>query len=279
MRGKGAEPLFKSVAAQLRTYLSEQNLGPGDVIEPERLLVERFGVSRITLRRAIDLLVDDHVLVRRQGLGTFVGSQRISYPVIGLHSTRDIAKAHGVEAEIKIVKFEVGQATSRERVWLDLPARARVVRFVRCDYLRGEPISVAECVIPARLANALSADELEHRSTYELIEASTGVRFTSARQTLRSEPAAGEVAGLLKVAAGRPLFVVERTSFGRDGVPLERFKIFYLHDYAECEMELSREPHGRLEEMVGAAFRYSGASDGDGRPRSMSTRDSAPKQR
>src|SRR5713101_9237855 len=69
------DPLYAQVASALRhRILVEEALSPGDVIPPERVLVGDFGVSRITLRRAIDVLVDEHLLVRRRGLGTFVAS-------------------------------------------------------------------------------------------------------------------------------------------------------------------------------------------------------------
>src|SRR5262249_3180793 len=82
------DPLYAQIASALRhRILVEEALSPGDAIPPERVLVDDFGVSRITLRRAIDLLVDEHILVRRRGLGTFVASPKVPYPLVGLHST------------------------------------------------------------------------------------------------------------------------------------------------------------------------------------------------
>src|SRR5262249_8957570 len=150
--------------------LVEEALSPGDAIPPERVLVDDFGVSRITLRRAIDLLVDEHILVRRRGLGTFVASPKVPYPLVGLHSTRDIARAHGLSLDVQIIDYEVRRATSAERAKLQLPARSAVVSFTRQDLLEQQPLSIAECVLPQVFAEVLSPDDLVLHSTYDLIE-------------------------------------------------------------------------------------------------------------
>jgi GntR family transcriptional regulator len=251
------DPLYARVASSLRRrILVEDALSPGDVIPPERVLVEELGVSRITLRRAIDLLVDEHILIRRRGLGTFVASPKIPYPLVGLHSTRDIARAHGLTLDVKILDYEIAKATDAERAKLELGKRESVVRFARQDVLEGRPLSIAECVLPSRLADALSKEELVERSTYDLVESRTEIRLSRGRQTLLAAGAEPRVARLLHVPKNYPLFVIDRVTYSTDDVPIEWGRISYPNENIECLIELFREPANRHERATGFALRF-----------------------
>ncbi len=250
------EPLYLQVADVLRSRIAEHGIEPGTAIEPESVLVKELGVSRVTLRRAIDILVDEQLLVRRQGSGTFVASRRITYPLVGLHSTRDLARAHGIELKVKIDERRVVRASAAERRQLRLGTGERVIRFVRRDVRGREMICVAECSLPARFADCLSTEALRAASSYELIERAHGIRVTTARQVMRAEPASGRVARLLGVRAGGPVFVLERVTFERGGMPVEWAMLSYRHDRAEYAVELAREPAGRSELPTNVVLRF-----------------------
>jgi GntR family transcriptional regulator len=252
------EPLYVRTAAEIRRRLPGLGLKPGDPIEPERVLVHELGVSRITLRRAIDLLVDEHLLVRRQGVGTFVASPKITYPLVGLHSTRDIARAHGLSLDVSILVYETGTATSEERDRLELRRGSSVLRFERCDAVAGNPISISACVLPATLADGITPEALVRHSTYELIESSHPVKVTSARQILRAAGASPRLARLLSVHRGAPVLILDRVTFDASGTPIEWAVVSYPHDRAECVVELARQPGGRRESATGVVVQYPG---------------------
>jgi GntR family transcriptional regulator len=251
------DPLYARIAASLRhRILVEEGLSAGDVIPPERVLVEEFGVSRITLRRAIDLLVDEHILVRRRGLGTFVAAPKVPYPLLGLHSTRDIARAHGLSLNVRILNYEIGRASKEERAKLELPPRKPVVRFVRQDLLEEQPLSIAECVLPGAFASILRPDELARHSTYDLIESDSEVRISRARQILLAAGASKSVGRLLRVPTNYPLFVIDRVTYGTNDVPVEWGRISYPNENIECLVELFREPANRQERATGFVLRF-----------------------
>src|SRR5262245_50478155 len=160
------EPLYVNAAERIRQRVRELDLRPGDLIEPERVLLEELGVSRVTIRKAVDLLVEEHLLVRRQGIGTFVASPKITYPLAGLHSTREVLQAHGINLDVRIVEYAVGRPSATARQRLELARGERVVRFVRCDSSGGQAICAAEVVVPERLAAALSEEALLTSSSY-----------------------------------------------------------------------------------------------------------------
>jgi GntR family transcriptional regulator len=244
--------LYERVAGRLRQRLAVRE--PGELIEPERVLVDELGVSRVTLRRAIDLLVDEQLLVRRQGVGTFVAAPKVTHPLGGLHSTRDVAAADGLVLTSEILRHTIGPARADERVRLGLGRGARVLRFVRRDRAAGRALAIAACALPAELASGLTADALAEHSTYELLERHHSVRVVRARQALRAEPASAHTARLLGVARGRPLLVLDRVTVDASGRALESAIVSYPHDRAECVVELTRE--GWREAPTGLAIHY-----------------------
>jgi GntR family transcriptional regulator len=194
--------------------------------------------------------------VRRQGVGTFVASPRVTYPLVGLHSTRDIVRAHDLALEVVIVEYETRIATSKERSRLQLAPGERVLWFVRSDVVESESLSVSECVIPERFAPALAREEVAERSTYELIEEKYDVQLTRARQTLRADEASARVAGILGIRRGEPVFVLDRLTFDAKEEPVEWAFISYRHDRVECVVELRRQSAGRRESATDAVVRY-----------------------
>src|SRR5258708_4776424 len=131
------EPLYAKTAASIKQSIQAGGLKPGDRIEAEDALSAKYGVSRITLRRAIELLIKDGLLIRRHGVGTFVTSPRLTYPLIGLHSTRDLFRAYGWTVDARIVEWDVAQPTREERTFLQLPTTKQVLRFLRSHLLWG----------------------------------------------------------------------------------------------------------------------------------------------
>ena len=91
-------PLYVRVANAIREAVVAADLKPGDALPPECLLVRDFEVSRVTLRKAVDLLASEGLVVRRQGLGTFLAAPKVRHPHVGLYSTREIAGFFGLQS-------------------------------------------------------------------------------------------------------------------------------------------------------------------------------------
>lgn len=238
------EPLYAKVAAGIKQSILSDGLSPGDRIEPEDVLALKYGVSRVTLRRAIELLIEEGLLLRRHGIGTFVTSPRLTDPLIGLHSTRDLFRAYGWKVEARIVDWEVVRPTATERARLQLLTDKKVVRFVRCDVVGRVPAGVVQAVVPSRFAGVVDRDSLSKASSYDLLDGVEGLRLSGAHQVLRAAGASETVAKHLRVRRGFPIFVLERTTFDASGVPVEWAVVSYRHDWVEFSIDLSRQPFG-----------------------------------
>jgi GntR family transcriptional regulator len=251
---KAGAALYERVAAALRERILRE-LSAGDAIEPELVLAEQLNVSRVTLRRGVQLLIDEGLLVRRQGIGTFVAAPRMSYPLLGLHSTRDIGEAHDLKPVVEIIESSVVEADDKERKHLRLKPGAKVLRFVRVDRIRNVPVAVAQCALPSNIAEDVTAEELAHSSTYELVEKKRGTRVTRAHQVMRADAASPLIAELLHITEGDPVLVLERVTFDDADQVIELGTVTYRHDLMECSIELTRQPSGRHETNTHVALR------------------------
>jgi len=220
--GPAFSPLYQQIKALLTRSLQGGEWKPGESIPSEVELAARFKVSQGTVRKAIDELATENLLVRRQGKGTFVAThaeQRVQYRFLRL--TPDDGKAGGMERRFLDCRrmrppFEVVQA-------LDLKAGEVAVQVRRLLVARGLPVVLDDIWLPGSLFKGLTAERLtDYRGPmYGLFETEFGVRMIRAEEKIRALAARPEEAALLDVAPGSPLLHVERLSFTYGDRPVE----------------------------------------------------------
>lgn len=221
-------PLYLELARRLREGILHGNFQ--DALPPERALSEAFGVSRDSVRKALDLLEEEGLVVRRQGSGTFV-AKRATFRT-RLRGFSEEMEALGMKPSTKVLGVEKGPATPEEAMALGLSPGEEVLRLVRLRLADGEPMALERATLPA-----WALDEAPPGSLYQALEAK-GLRPVRALQRLRAV-AAREEARLLGVEPGSPLLHLERISYLRDGKPVERVKSWYRADRYELLVELS----------------------------------------
>lgn len=186
---------------------------PGDAIPSEAELAARFSVSQGTVRKAIDEMAAENLLVRRQGKGTFVATHsdpRSYYRFLRLVPD-DGDQAHSASEPLScrtaVAAPEVAKA-------LGLKAGDPVIEVERLLRFRGEPVVLDQIYLVGELFAGLDLDRLHgDRSLYSLFESDYGVRMIRAEERLRAVGADAHSAALLGVAEGEPLLLVERTTF------------------------------------------------------------------
>jgi GntR family transcriptional regulator len=207
-------PLYRQIAALLVKSLQGGEWAPGEAIPSELDLAARFKVSQGTVRKAIDELAADNLLVRRQGKGTFVAThaeERTQYRFLRLAT--DDGLAQGLDRRfIDCRRLRAGAEVARA---LSLKAGDAVVQIKRVLSLRGEPVVLDEIWLPGALFKGLTAERLaDYRGPmYALFETEFGVRMIRAEEKIRAVAAHGESAALLDVAPGTPLLAVDRLSY------------------------------------------------------------------
>ena len=234
------EPLYVRVAAAIRAHIDQQALPPGAPLPSEFRLCELTGVSRVTLRHAVDELVKAHVVVRQRGIGSFVAKPQITQLLADLQSTRELFGDSVAGISSSIVEHRAGRATAHEAQVLRLRAKASIMRFTRVDAHSGKPFGVVEFVIPKSYAKHFTVEALSASSSYRLFS-KLEVFPDRAVQRVRAEAAQPGTAEILGLAAGDPVLTLERTTFDRSGVPIEWGVATYRADTMEFEISLRKD--------------------------------------
>ena len=215
-------PLYQQIKALMLSSLQRAEWGPGEAIPSEIELAARFKVSQGTVRKAIDELAAENLLVRRQGKGTFVAThaeERVQFRFLRLMpddgEPTNMAR-HLIDCKRQRAPAEIARA-------LHLRAGDPVIRVRRVLASRGTPIVLDDIWLPAHLFKGLTAQRLaDHRGPmYGLFEAEFGVRMIRAEEKIRAIAADAASAALLAVAPGAPLLSVERLSLTYGDKPVE----------------------------------------------------------
>ena len=207
-------PLYRQIRALLTRSLETGEWRPGEVIPSESELAVRFGVSQGTVRKAIDEMVSEHLLVRRQGKGTFVASHADPRSVFRFLSIR---ANEGELPPLKSVPLECWRAKAGADVarvlGIDLGASVIVVR--RLLRFGNTPVVFDELYLPGELFGDLTLDVLKNStvSLYNLFESRFAVPMVRAEEKLSAVSADRLSAELLQVTEGSPLLLVERVSY------------------------------------------------------------------
>ena len=229
-----AQPLYQQLQRALRKAIESGALRPDDALPSERQLAAELGVSRITVRKAIDGLADKGLLVRRQGSGNFVGA-RIEKNFAKLTSFSEDMRARGRVPSSQWLKKQDGQVSPDEAMRLALSPGAKVYRFNRLRFADEEPMSLEYCTIAA---SALPSLEAVDTSLYDALE-KAGSRPVRALQRLRALLLDDEQARLLEAKPGDAGLLVERVGYLRDGRAIEMSQSYYRGNTYEFVAELS----------------------------------------
>ncbi len=207
---------------QIRDALIGEIAGmePGETIATESELEKRFGVSRITVRKAMDALTAEGVLVRQQGRGTFVREPKLTHELNNITSWTEQLKALGYEPGTTHVECETTDPPMRIARMLKLRAE-RVVRLRRLRLADGEPVSIMINYLPERMIPGLVDSGMERESLYEQLEERYGLAPAEAVDTVETRKATEQEAELLKIQPWTPVISVTRVSYLADGSPLE----------------------------------------------------------
>jgi GntR family transcriptional regulator len=227
-------PLYQQLQRALRKAIEIQLLGPEDALPAERDLAADFNVSRITVRKALDGLVAEGLLVRRQGSGNFV-STRVQKNFAKLTSFSEDMRARGRTPRSVWLKRAQGTVTPEEALALRLSPGTPVLRFHRIRFADDAPMALEFATV---VASALPSLDAVDTSLYEALERS-GHRPVRALQRLRAVLLTEDQAELLKAKAGDPGLLVERLGSLRDGRAIEFSQSFYRGDIYDFVAELS----------------------------------------
>jgi len=226
MKKTAAAPSFRPLYEQIKILLTQSLVSgewkPGEAIPSELELASRFRVSQGTVRKAIDELAAENIVVRRQGKGTFVASHaEPSYQYRFLRVMPDSGEK--LHPQNLFFGLERGKATAEVAHALGLKPGANVLSFKRVMSFAGRPMILDEIVVPPNEFPGLTLAELEEYggSVYSFYESVFGVRMIRAEERVRAVAADSLASAHLKVEKGTPLLCVDRIAFTYGDKPVE----------------------------------------------------------
>jgi len=237
-------PLYARIEAVLAAEITGGDLKDDDQLPTEDSLIARFGVSRITVRRAIQNLVNRGLVEIRRGKGTFVAVAKITQDLKELSGFVEDMRALGRKPTARVIGKEIVTADPVVASQLALTRGERVVRIRRVRLSDGIPLSFDETYLPLEIGRKVITNNLRVEPIFSLLEHKYDVPLIEADYKLDAVPADREVAAALKVKQGSPIFRIERTSFSTGSRPVDYEKLHYRGDIVRFATRLVRKnPH------------------------------------
>lgn len=208
-------PLYFQVASQLEAAIESGELPPGARMDNEIALAEELGLSRPTMRQAIQYLVDKGLLVRKRGVGTHVARARVRRDV-GLTSLFDDLSESGQAPSTEVLSHAVRPVTGALAGALEVAEGTEVLALERLRLARGEPLAIMRNYVRLVGQAELTEERLRGHGLYELLRAA-GVTLGAAQQSIGARRATLAEARLLDETRGAPVLTVRRTTFDDHG--------------------------------------------------------------
>jgi GntR family transcriptional regulator len=233
-------PLYAQVQAALATSIADGSLVVGEQLPPENDLSERFGVSRTTIRKTVQTLVDRGLLEIRRGKGTFVAQPKITQELTHLTGFVEDMEAVGRRATARVLGTSVVAAGETVARQLAVRPGTLVVRIERVRLADGVPVSFDETYLPRDIGERVLRSDLEREPIFSVLEHTLKLPLAEAEYCLEAVSAEPEVARALGVEAGSPIFLIERTTYGPKRRPVDYEKLHYRGDQIRFVTRLAR---------------------------------------
>jgi GntR family transcriptional regulator len=229
-------PLYLQLADALRSRIADGAIRIGDALPSERELSDGIGVSRVTVRKSLDVLLREGLLSRRRGSGTYI-APRIEQPAALLAGFSSDMQVRGAAPGSILIEKSTGLPTPDEAMALGLAPDQPVHRLTRVRTADSEPLALERAVVPGQSLPSLDAVGV---SLYAALEAH-GARPVRGVQRLQASLASAQEAKLLSIPVGAAVLRIERRGFLANGTPVELTRSAYRGDRYDFMVEL-REP-------------------------------------
>lgn len=236
-------PLYQQIKGLILQSLQQGEWKPGEAIPSEMELAARFRVSQGTVRKAIDELAAENLVIRRQGKGTFVAThaeQQVQYRFLKLMPDSGDARVEG-PAQRKVMDCRRVRASADVARALSLRSGDPVIQARRILSFAGVPTILEDIWLPGQAFKGLTAEQLANYQgpTYAMFELDYGVRMVRAEEKIRAVLPDTDQAAWLQVPLSTPLLSVERVAYTYNDVPMELRRGLYLTDTHHYRNELS----------------------------------------
>ncbi|MGD2145042.1 MAG: GntR family transcriptional regulator [Anaerolineae bacterium] len=223
-------PLYQQLYDILRDRIRQGEWEPGDLIPPEPELMDCYDVSRTTVRQTLDMLVNENLIYREQGRGTFVAHPTVEQALVRIISFTDDMRRRGREPGTVVLSSVVIPASGEIADRLEIEPGDELAYIKRLRLADGEAMSVEEShLVHQHCPGILDGDYASHSLRHALAER-YDIHWSRATQTIRAIPAPAQLSSALSIPRRAPLLYIERVSYSRQNTPVEFLRIYYRSD-------------------------------------------------
>lgn len=217
-----ADPLYVQLASRLADAISSGLFGPGQQLPPESALMRDLGISRVTVRQAIQLLTRNGQVTSRRGKGTFVARASFHQDLSSLQGFQEALRRQGIEPQTELLEF----SASAGRIDKSVPqGLALPVRLRRRYCVDREPFAIVEAFLPAE-TQTLGAQRARHLAVYDILQQYLGLRIGKADVAIQCARPPARVATELDLPARTHVLLMSRTSYTVAGAACEHMRIY-----------------------------------------------------
>lgn len=232
-------PIYIQIEEQLKQQIQQGDFAVGTAIPSERELTESFGVSRMTVRQSITNLVNDGLLYREKGRGTFVASPKVEQPLNGLTSFTEDMESRGMVPSSKLIGFEILEPESDVAEDLQLTHGDQVYFVERIRFADDKPMAIERTYLPVKRFPYLTEDSFQG-SLYAIIENNQQLKISRATQRMEAGLVKKEDADLLQIKSPAAILMIERISYLDGELPFEVVRSTYRADRYKFTTDIQR---------------------------------------
>ncbi|MFB9757390.1 GntR family transcriptional regulator [Ectobacillus funiculus] len=233
-------PIYYQLEEQIKKQIESGELQPGDMLPSEREYAELINISRMTVRQAMNNLVDDGYLYRQKGRGTFVAEKKVEQELGSLTSFTEDMKARGLVPSSKLLSFEIVPAPEKIANQLQIKEYAPVYEIKRIRLADQVPMALEIVYASANLIKGLTEEKVNH-SLYQYIEEQLHLKIGHAAQSVEASIASETEGEHLNIRKGSPILLLQRNTYLEDGTPLEFVKSSYRADRYTFTIHIKRQ--------------------------------------
>lgn len=231
-------PLYQQIYEILHKRILSNELKPGDMVPPESELIQTYQVSRITVRTVLDMFVNEGLIYRQQGRGTFVAHPKLEHGLSRIVNFTEDMLQRGVRPSSKVIFSGLVQATEYIAEKLSIDVGEELTRLDRLRLADNKPMCLEKSHFVHRYCPGILNHNFEENSLREVKERKYGIKWSRAKQVIRAINAPKKIAELLSVKKNAALLYIERISYSQKDVPVEFLQAYYRADRYSLHNEL-----------------------------------------
>ena len=236
----GPTPLYHQLKQALRDEIERGAYKPGDRLPSEPELIRQYGISRITVRQALDELESEGLIVRRHGKGTYVAERRIEQELVRLTDFMEDTQQAGQKPSSRVLAFVHEAATPAVAKALQIKEGTEVVRVDRLRLADGRPMAFDSTWLPLRFGALLAEMDLTQETIYHILETRYAIPVLSGAFFITAASARHQQASLLDILPGAALLLIQRISYTSGDEPVYVQDRYYRPDRVQYRVMLRR---------------------------------------